>query len=99
MTDRSWMENPNNVICSCGAEIWAYMVHDAVWAAAGFESTDFACQECLSKKLNRPLVVPDDFTNVPINWANVSGFYTQIRVTEYLERILTDPNSISVETE
>jgi hypothetical protein len=71
------MKNRNNAVCPCGNEIWAYMVKDEVWRAAGLVYTDFRCRECLNRLLGRPLVI-EDFTDAPINWYNVPEFGEQL---------------------
>ena len=79
------MENPDNNICQdCGAEIWAFMVYDEIWAEAGLKEKDLLCQECTAKHLGRPLT-HDDFTNCPANWHHVPGFFNDERGKAWLE--------------
>lgn len=54
-------------VCSqCGGNNDDYMVHDHVWASAGFEPRTIACIRCLEKALGRQICV-SDFTLAPIN--------------------------------
>lgn len=56
------------VDCDCVVEL--FMVHDAVWKAAGFDKHDLGCQSCLEKRLNRPLTIEDFSTAI----ANINIF-------------------------
>lgn len=50
-----------------------FMVHDAVWAAAGMKEKGHLCFGCLEVRLGRPLVI-EDFTTYPINEGVRRGF-------------------------
>lgn len=43
-----------------------YMVQDDLWKSVADKKSDLLCIGCLEKRLGRELV-PDDFTDVPIN--------------------------------
>lgn len=36
-----------------------FMVHDHVWAEAGFAKADFACFPCFANRIKRPLTIED----------------------------------------
>lgn len=49
-----------------------YMVHDKIWAEAGFKKDQIACITCLEEKLGRSLVLEDftnAFCNAMVRWA------------------------------
>jgi hypothetical protein len=51
----------------CGA-IWPthFMIHNALWAAAGLEEDDFRCKLCVEERLGRALT-RDDLNDAPLN--------------------------------
>ena len=50
----------------CKASFDMYMVTDKVWKNAKLKTKDNVCLSCLSKRLDRPLVL-EDFNDAPVN--------------------------------
>lgn len=67
-------------ICDdCEGLYRCYMATDEIWKKAKLACRDNVCRACLSIRLGR-ILTPDDFINVPVNWWNVPGFYTEQRL-------------------
>jgi hypothetical protein len=55
-----------------------FIVHDELWAKAGYHPSDVACRPCFEKRIGRKLEM-DDYTLCPLNFTEVPGFGTEER--------------------
>lgn len=88
-----WTYAPIDFRCAgCGGDTSdeGYMVHDDVWAQAGFES-GWVCVGCMEGRLDRPLISTDFKADLPMN----TDYYTRrsARLRDRLGDLLVKPDT------